>query len=176
MTPQEREQIDRQMAPRKLDPKLIVSSLELQARPLKEVLDAIAKAARITVAYDSAVTNLDAPTSVKLANVSAEEALQTALAGKGLTFKVGGFKSVLVHPDTPAGREKYAESVRTFSIVHANVNALIQALNNTPSMAANPNGLRPVAVAMSSSRTITVKATADKMAEIAAFITANDKK
>jgi hypothetical protein len=55
LTPTEQKMVDQWMAPLKLDPKAIVSALELAATPLRELLDAIAKATGLPLRYDSTV-------------------------------------------------------------------------------------------------------------------------
>ena len=163
-----------QLAEPKLDSNAIVAALDLTATPLKDVVAAIAKAGGITVRYHSGVTNLDAVSAVKLSNAKVEDALHTALDPKGLAFKVTGEKSVFIYPDTPANREKYTESIRTFPIAKADVDILVQMLNQ----AAGPFGaddLRPTFVSLNESRTISVRATPDIMARIAKLIADNDK-
>jgi len=123
-SPQQR-QAAAQLAEPKLDSNAIVAALDLTATPLKDVVAAIAKAGGITVRYHSGVTNLDAVSAVKLSNAKVEDALHTALDPKGLAFKVTGAKSVFIYPDTPANREKYPESVRTFPIAKADVDILV---------------------------------------------------
>ena len=164
---------DAQLAAPKLDSSVTITGLDLTATPLKEIVETIAKAGGITVRYHSAVTNLDTPSAVKLSNAKVEDALRTVLDPKALAFKATGAKSIFVYPDTPANREKYSDSVRTFTIVKADLIVLVTTVNR--SLTVGADDLRPTIVSMREPRTITVRATPDTMAKIAKVIADNDK-
>src|SRR5678815_1997000 len=169
----EQRTIDAQLAAPALDSRAIVAELDMKAVPLGDVIAAIAKFSGITVRYHSAVTNLDAPTVVKLSNTAAGDALQIVLRPKALAFKATSARSVFIYPDTPENRAKYTESVRTFAIVTADVMALTTILNRAITPTADD--LRPTIVSVRDSRTIHVRATPDMMARIAKVIADNDK-
>jgi general secretion pathway protein D len=171
-TPAQR-QIAAQLAAPKLDPRATVTALDLTKTPLRDILGGIAQAAGITLRFDSAVTKaLDAPATVHLSNSTAEEALHHVLDAHALAFNVIGRSTVVIYPDTPASREQYAYSVRAFTIVHADVSSLIQTVNQA--LTGNVDGV--VLVMDREARTVYVRATPDRMAEIARLIAANDKK
>ena len=163
------------MAAPKLDPRAIVTTLELAGTSVGDAVRAIAKFGDINVRYHSAVTGLDASaTAKKFANTSVEDALSLTLRAKALTFKATGSKSVFVYPDTAGNREKYTESVRTFPIAKADVAALTTILNKSlSSMGADE--LRPTIVSLRDSRTVIARATPDMMTRIAKVIADNDK-
>jgi len=162
-----------QLASPKLDSTTTVTGLELTATPLRDIVGAVAKAGGITVRFHSAVTNLDALSSVKLPNTTVEDALRSVLDPQALAFKATSAKSVFIYPNTPENREKYTESVRAFAIVKADLIAMTNALNRALTVAADD--LRPTIVTDRAARTITARATPDMMARIAKVIADNDK-
>jgi len=174
LSPDVQRMVDAQLATPKLNPSATVT-VDLAATPVRDVLAAIAKAGGITVRYHSGVTNLDAPTSAKLANATIEDSLQLVLGSRGLAFKVTGSKSVFIYRDTPENREKYSETRRTFSIVNADVAIVGQTLNNV-FYVVGPDDVRPAMVTDRESRTITVRATADMMTKVAKLIADADKR
>ena len=169
----EQQLVDAQFAPAKLNSGATVASVELRATPLRQILDAIATAAGITIRYDSGIASLDSPADASLSKVDADVALRRTLEPQKLTFKVTGAKSVFVFADTPANREKFTEAIRVFAIANADMMTVTTALNRAMG---KPEGLRPAFVTLAESRKLVVKATPDKMAEIAKVIAANDKK
>jgi type II secretory pathway component HofQ len=172
-TPEQR-QVDAQTAAPKLAPGAPVT-LDFQNTALRDILASVAAAGGVSVRYHSGVTNLDVPAGAKFSNSTVEDALQTVVQPRGLAYKVTGAKSVFIYPNTPENREKYTETVRTFSVVNANVNNLGQVLNQALTEP-GPDELRPVIVTMGAARTVTVRATADTMAKIAKIIADNDKR
>ena len=174
LTPAEQQMVDRQLAAPKLDPQAIVATIELAQTSVGDILGAIAKAIGISVRYHSSISSLGALTSAKLSNVDVEAALHTVLDSRSLVFKATGPRSVFVYPDTPQNREKYTESIRTFPVAHADVNALSTIINR----AITPIGaddLRPTVVTTRASRSVIVRATPEMMARIAKVIADNDK-
>jgi len=157
----------------KLDPKAIIASLDLTA-PLGSILDAISEASGVNLSFDADVKDLRERTTVKLSNSTAEAALELVLKPRGLAFKAILPKAALVYPDTPEGRAKYTDVVRTFTIAHADVGSLTQLLNKTFTTTVRGSP-RPVIVANRESRTISVRTNAAVMAEIARLIAENDK-
>src|SRR5262245_60889232 len=99
LSPIEQRMVDAQLAAPKLDPK---------AQPTD-----------ISVRYHSAVAGQDALATMALVHGSVEDALNLALRSKALAFRATGPRSIFVYPDTPANREKYTDSVRTFPITKA---------------------------------------------------------
>ena len=173
LDPQEQRMIDAQTAIPTLSPSATVAALDMSAAPLKEVVDAIAKAAGISVRYATGVTGLDTSVSAKFSNATAEDALRTTLTPKGLTFQALSSKAVFVYTDTPENRAKYAQSVKTFTIAKADVNLLITTLNRA--LTGTADELRPTIVSAKLARIIVVRATPETMAKVAKLIADNDK-
>ena len=90
----------------RLDPNARIASLSLTARPLREILDAVAKAGGMTLRYASGITGLDTSSTVTLSDKTIEDALRAVLQGHALTFLPMGPKTAFIYPDTPASREK----------------------------------------------------------------------
>ena len=157
----------------RLDPLARVGSLDLRARPLREIIDAVAKAGGITVRYASDVTSLDTPSTITVSDETVEGALRAVLKSDGLTFQATGAKSAFIYPDTPANREKYTVSNRVFALAKADPAVLGQQLNRA--LRSPTEVFQPVIFTVNDSRTIVVRATNERMAWIAAWIADNDK-
>jgi hypothetical protein len=67
----------------RLDPLARVGSLDLRDRPLREIIDAVAKAGGITVRYASDVTSLDTPSTITVSDETVEDALRAVLKAVG---------------------------------------------------------------------------------------------
>ena len=157
----------------RLDPVARVGSLDLRDRPLREIIDAVAKAGGITVRYDSEMTGLDTPSTFTGSDETVEDALRAVLKSGGLTFQPLAAKRVFIYTDTPANREKYTTSNRAFPVTKADPTMLAQQLNRA---LRSPTAVfQPVLFPVPDSRTILVHATLDRMAWIAAWIADNDK-
>ena len=157
----------------RLDPNARVSSLNLTARPLREILDAIAQAGQITLRYASDVTNLDRSATLAVTEKTVEEALRAALGGHELTFQAMGSKIAFIYPNTPAHREKYTASIRVFPIVKADLPQLTTQLNRT--LKPTADGFRPMILTVADPRALVVRAIPELMRGIAAWIAENDK-
>ena len=164
--------IEAQLASVRLDPNARVT-LSLAAKPLKEVLDAVARAGGITVRYAAGMTGLDASSTVTLSDKPVDEALRAALAGHTLTFQTMGAKIAFIYPDTPGNREKYTASIRVFPIAKADLNVLMQQLNRN--LQPTADGFRPTVLTVADPRTVVVRAVPEHMAWIAKWIAENDK-
>ena len=169
-------QIEKQLAGAasvRLDPNARITSLNLTARPLTEILDAIAKAGGITVRYASGTSGLDTPATVALSDQTVDDALRSALKGRSLTYLAMGSKVAFIYPDTPANREKYTATIRVFPLTKAKVNALAVPLNQA--LKPTADGFRPMVVSATDTNTFVVRAIPEQMASIAAWIADNDK-
>jgi hypothetical protein len=158
----------------RLDPNARVASLSLTARPLSDVLDAVAKEGGMTFRYAQGMTGrLSIPSTVTLSDRTVEDALRTVLQGHAMTFLAMGPKTAFIYPDTPADREKYTASIRVFPIAKANPGMLTQQLNQ----AIKPTfeGFRPMVLWAPDSRTLVVRAVPELMTWIATWIGENDK-
>ena len=156
-----------------LDPLARVGPLDLRDRPLREIIDAVAKAGGITVRYAPAMTSLDTPSTITLSDETVEDALRTVLTGDGLTFQALGSKMAFIYPDTPANREKYTASNRVFTLAKADPAVLGQQLNRA--LRSPTEVIQPLIFTVRDSRTIIVRASPERMAWIAAWIADNDK-
>jgi hypothetical protein len=157
----------------RLDPLARVGSLDLRDRPLREIIDAVAKAGGITVRYAPEMTSLDATSTISVSDETVEGVLRGVLKSGGLTFQATGAKSAFIYPDTPANREKYTVSNRVFALAKADPVMLAQQLNRA---VRSPTEIfQPVFFTVNDSRTIVVRATNERMAWIAAWIADNDK-
>ena len=157
----------------RLDPLARVGSLELRDRPLREVIDAVAKAGGITVRYAAEMTSLDTPSTITVSDQTVEDALRIVLKSDGLTFQALGAKMAFIYPDTPANREKYTASNRVFALTQADPVMLAQQLNRA--VRSPTDVFQPLILTVRDSRTLIVCATPERMAWIATWIADNDK-
>ena len=174
--PAVQQQIEKQLAGAasvRLDPNARIASLNLTARPLTEILDAIAKAGGVTVRYAAGTSGLDTPATVTFSDQTVEDALRTTLKGRALTYLAMGSKVAFIHPDTPASREKYTATIRAFPLARAKVNALTVELNQV--LKPTADGFRPMVLSASDSNTFVVRAIPEQMTWIAAWIAEHDK-
>ena len=157
----------------RLDPLARVASLDLRDRPLREVIDTVARAGGITVRYAAEATSLDTPSTVTVSDETVEDALRAVLKNEGLTFQALGAKSAFIYPDTPANREKYTMSNRVFAVAKADPVMLAQQLNRA--LRSPTDVFQPMIFTIRDSRTIVVHATPERLAWIATWIADNDK-
>jgi hypothetical protein len=156
-----------------LDPLARVGNLDFRDRPLKEIIDAVAKAAGITVRYAPGMTGLDTPSTVTMSDETVEDALRAVLKSDGLTFQALGAKTAFIYPDTPANREKYTASIRVFALAKADPVMLASQLNRA--LRSPTEVIQPMIFTVRDSRTIIVRASPERMAWIATWIADNDK-
>ena len=157
----------------RLNPLARVGSLDLRDRPLREIIDAVAKAGEITVRYAPGVTSLDTPSTLTVSDETVEDALRVVLKGGGLTFLATGAKTAFIYPDTPANRDRYVASNRAFPVANADPVILAQQLNRA--LRSPSEVVQPMIFPVRDSRTILVHATPERMPWIAAWIADNDK-
>ena len=156
-----------------LDPQARVGSLDLRDRPLKEIIDAVARAGGITVRYAPGTTSLDTPSTIMLPDQTVEDALHAVLKSDGLTFQALGTKAAFIYPDTPANREKYTASNRVFTLAKADPTTLAQQLNRA--LRSPSEVVQPMIFTVRDSRTIIVRASPERLAWVATWIAENDK-
>jgi hypothetical protein len=157
----------------RLDPLARVGSLDLRDRPLREIIDAVAKAGGISVRYAPGTTSLDTPSTITVSDATVEDALRVVLESAGLTFQAVGAKMAFIYPDTPANREKYAVSNRVFPIAKADPTTLAQQLNRA--LRSPTEIFQPIIFTVQDSRTLIVRATHERLAWVATWIADNDK-
>ena len=157
----------------RLDPNARVASVSITARPLSEILDAVARAGGITLRYASGMSGLGASSSATLSDKTAEDALRTVLEGHAMTFLPMGPKTAFIYPDTPANREKYTASIRVFPIAKANPMRLAQQLNQV--LKPTADGFHPMVLTASDLGAFVVRAVPELMVFIEKWIAENDK-
>jgi hypothetical protein len=157
----------------RLDPLARVGSLDLRDRPLREIIDAVARAGGITVRYASGMTGLDTPSTITVSDETVEDALRAVLKSDGLTFQALGARIAFIYPDTPADRDKYTASNRVFALAKADPVTLAQQLNRA--LRSPTEVFQPVIFTVRDSRTLVVRATPERMAWIATWIADNDQ-
>jgi hypothetical protein len=157
----------------RLEPLASVGSLDLRERPLREIIDTIAKAGGITVRYAPEMAAVNATSTISVSDGTVEDILSLVLRGSGLTFQATGAKSAFIYPDTPANREKYTVSNRVFAVAKADPVMLAQQLNRA--LRSPTEVFQPLILTVRDSRTIIVRATPERMAWIATWIAENDK-
>jgi hypothetical protein len=157
----------------RLDPLARVGSLDLRDRPLREIIDAVARAGGITVRYASGMTGLDTPSTITVSDETVEDALRAVLKSDGLTFQALGARMAFIYPDTPADRDKYTASNRVFALAKADPVTLAQQLNRA--LRSPTEVFQPVIFTVRDSRTLVVRATPERMAWIATWIADNDQ-
>jgi sugar phosphate isomerase/epimerase len=165
--------VEAQLAPPRLDANARIASLNLSARPLREVLDAIAQAGGITLRYAQKTAWPEGPVGVTLPDQTVGDALQGVLRDHGLTFQAMGPKAAFIYPDTPENREKYLASIRVFPIAKADPVVLTQQLSKL--MKPTTDGFRATVVTLREPRTLIVRAVPELMSWIATWIVENDK-
>jgi len=158
----------------RLDPNARIASFSLTNRPLREILDGVAKEGGVTFRYaQGMIGRLSIPSTVTLSDRTVEDALRTVLQGHAMTFLAMGPKTAFIYPDTPADREKYTASIRVFPIAKANLGMLTQQLNQA--IKPTVEGFRPMVLWAPDSRTLVVRAVPELMTWIATWIAENDK-
>ena len=156
-----------------LDPLARVSNLDLRDRPLREIVDAIAKAGGITVRYAPGMSGPDTPSTITVSDETVENALRAVLKNDGLTFQATGAKSAFIYPDTPANRDKYTVSNRVFALANADPVTLAQQLNRA--LRSPTEVIQPMIFTVRDSRTLIVRASPERLAWVATWIADNDK-
>ena len=139
---------------------------------VRDILNFIGTATGINVTYDQQYQ--DKAYTVRLEDVTLEQALQQITAANQLFYKVVNPKTIIIIPDTAQKHAQYDELVvRVFYISHADVSELTQIINTImriPTMA-----VQPTMLPSKTANTITVRATAAVVDVIERIIRANDK-
>ena len=139
---------------------------------VRDILNFIGTATGINVTYDQAYQ--DKAYTVRLEDVSLEQALQQIMAANQLFYKVLNPKTIIVVPDNAQKHAQYDDLVvRVFYISHADVAELAQVLNTIMRIPTMP--VQPTLLPNKTANTITVRATAPIVDVIERIIRANDK-
>jgi len=139
---------------------------------LRDILNFIGTATGINVTYDSQYQ--DKAYTVRLEDVTLEQALQQIMQANQLFYKVLNPKTIIVVPDNAQKHAQYDDLVvRVFYISHADVSELAQVINTIMRIPTMP--VQPTLLPNKTANTITVRATAPVVEVIERIIRANDK-
>ncbi len=139
---------------------------------LREILSFIGTATGINVTFDSQYA--DKAYTVRLEDVTLEQALQQIMQANQLFYKVVNPKTIIVVPDNAQKHAQYDDLVvRVFYISHADVSELAQTINTIMRIPTMP--VQPTLLPNKTANTITVRATAPVVEVIEKIIRANDK-
>jgi general secretion pathway protein D len=139
---------------------------------VRDILNFIGTATGINVTFDQQYQ--DKAYTVRLEDVTLEQALQQVMAANQLFYKVLNPKTIIVVPDTAPKHAQYDDLVvRVFYVSHADVAELAQTLNTVMRIPSMP--VQPTLLPNKTANTITVRATAPIVDVIERIIRANDK-
>ena len=139
---------------------------------LREIFASIGTLAQINVTFDSGFT--DRQYSVRMENVTLEEALSQILLANQLFYKVVNPRTIIVIPDNPGKRAQYEELVvRTFQLAYADSAEISQLINTVARVGGNQ--LAPVVAPNKTSNSVTIRATAAMAAIIERIVEINDR-
>ncbi|HEY7111876.1 MAG TPA: secretin N-terminal domain-containing protein [Thermoanaerobaculia bacterium] len=137
-----------------------------QAKPIKQIYQALAAAAGINVIFDPQLK--DENVSIVLTNLPFQAALETLIRQENHFYKVIDEKTMLIAADTPANRKTYEDLViRTFFLSNGDVTEVsnaLRALLQTTRISINK-----------AENSITLRDTADKVAIAERIVEQNDK-
>lgn len=139
---------------------------------VRDILNFIGSATGINVTYDSQYQ--DKAYTVRLEDVTLEQALQQITAANQLFYKVLNPKTIIVVPDNAQKHAQYDDLVvKVFFISHADVAEISQIINTIMRIPTMP--VQPTVLQNKTANTLTVRATAPVMDVIERIIKANDK-
>ncbi len=139
---------------------------------LRDILTFIGNYTGINVTFDRDFQ--DRSITLKLEDVSLEQALQQIMIANQLFYKVLNERTIIVATDSTAKRVQYEEQViRTFFISHSDATELSQLLTGLVRVAGQ--AVQPQIVPNKTANTITVRATGAVVQIVERIIEANDK-
>jgi general secretion pathway protein D len=139
---------------------------------VKDILNFIGTATGINVTYDAQY--VDKGYTVRLEDVTLEQALQQITTANQLFYKVLNPKTIIVVPDNAQKHAQYDDLVvKVFYISHADVAEISQIINTIMRIPTMP--VQPTVLQNKTANTLTVRATAPVMDVIERIIKANDK-
>jgi general secretion pathway protein D len=139
---------------------------------VRDILNFIGNATGINVTYDQTYT--DKAYTVRLEDVTLEQALQQITQANQLFYKVLNPKTIIIVPENAQKHAQYDELVvRVFYISHADVSELAQVINTIMRIPTMP--IQPTLLPNKTAHTITVRATGPIVDVIERIIRANDK-
>jgi len=139
---------------------------------VRDILNFIGSATGINVTYDQQYQ--DKAYTVRLEDVTLEQALQQVTAANQLFYKVLNPKTIIIVPDNAQKHAQYDDLVvKVFYISHADVAEISQIINTIMRVPTMP--VQPTVLQNKTANTLTVRATAPVMDVIERIIKANDK-
>ncbi len=139
---------------------------------VKDILNFIGAQTGINVTYDAQYQ--DKAYTVRLEDVTLEQALQQITAANQLFYKVLNPKTIIIVPDNAQKHAQYDDLVvKVFYISHADVAEISQIINTIMRVPTMP--VQPTVLQNKTANTLTVRATAPVMDVIERIIKANDK-
>ncbi len=139
---------------------------------VRDILNFIGTATGINVTYDQQYQ--DKAYTVRLEDVTLEQALQQITQANQLFYKVLNPKTIIVVPDNAQKHSQYDDLVvKVFYISHADVAEISQIINTIMRIPTMP--VQPTVLQNKTANTLTVRATAAVMDVIERIIKANDK-
>jgi Flp pilus assembly secretin CpaC len=139
---------------------------------VRDILNFIGTSTGINVTYDQQYA--DKAYTVRLEDVSLEQALQQITAANQLFYKVLNPKTIIIVPDSAQKHAQYDDLVvKVFYISHADVAEISQIINTIMRIPTMP--VQPTVLQNKTANTLTVRATAPVMEVIERIIRANDK-
>jgi len=139
---------------------------------VRDILNFIGSATGINVTYDQQYQ--DKAYTVRLEDVTLEQALQQVTAANQLFYKVLNPKTIIIVPDNAQKHAQYDDLVvKVFYISHADVAEISQIINTIMRVPTMP--IQPTVLQNKTANTLTVRATASVMDVIERIIKANDK-
>src|SRR5262245_55798595 len=139
---------------------------------VRDILNFIGSATGINVTYDQQYQ--DKAYTVRLEDVTLEQALQQVTAANQLFYKVLNPKTIIIVPDNAQKHAQYDDLVvKVFYISHADVAEISQIINTIMRIPTMP--VQPTVLQNKTANTLTVRATAPVMDVIERIIRANDK-
>ena len=139
---------------------------------VRDILNFIGSATGINVTYDQQYQ--DKAYTVRLEDVTLEQALQQVTGANQLFYKVLNPKTIIIVPDNAQKHAQYDDLVvKVFYISHADVAEISQIINTIMRVPTMP--VQPTVLQNKTANTLTVRATAPVMDVIERIIKANDK-
>ena len=139
---------------------------------VRDILNFIGSSTGINVTYDAQYQ--DKAYTVRLEDVTLEQALQQITTANQLFYKVLNPKTIIVVPDNAQKHAQYDDLVvKVFYISHADVAEISQIINTIMRIPTMP--VQPTVLQNKTANTLTVRATAPVMDVIERIIKANDK-
>ena len=139
---------------------------------VRDILNFIGTSTGINVTYDQQYQ--DKAYTVRLEDVTLEQALQQITQANQLFYKVLNPKTIIIVPDNAQKHAQYDDLVvKVFYISHADVAEISQIINTIMRIPTMP--VQPTVLQNKTANTLTVRATAPVMDVIERIIRANDK-